>query len=229
MGCSFVRIGKSGEVGWAAAASPGRRPTGWSISCGSGLRLDVPEVRVGVVALLGDIGVRVGGEVALDAVPRVEPGLLDDVLVELRPWPRRPRPPSPVWMVATRSATVSSGWWKALKVAASVRTKFASCHAVGSICSWKNVAAYLAAMMSSIAVVHVELGVVDRDAHVAEVLLDQVEARGAARPGAAACRARSRRGSRRRPAAPWPCRGRTGRPRRARRRSRARSRGRSGR
>src|SRR4051812_18215016 len=63
----------------------GRRP--WSTATGavgrSALGGDVPEVRVGVVGLLDDIGLLVGGEVAGDAVPRREPGLLDDVLVQL--------------------------------------------------------------------------------------------------------------------------------------------------
>src|SRR5580765_1784378 len=77
--------------GWGSGRGSGgpprrRRRDGPRVRSGlwSGLRLDVPEVGVGVVALLHDVGVGVGGEVALDAVPGVEPGLVDDVLVELR-------------------------------------------------------------------------------------------------------------------------------------------------
>src|SRR3954452_4668951 len=67
--------GGGGEVG----RRRGRRPTRRGLLLGR----DVPEVRVGVVTLLRDGGLPVGREDALHPVERDEPGLVDDVLVEL--------------------------------------------------------------------------------------------------------------------------------------------------
>src|SRR5689334_17427116 len=71
-GTPWVR--EMGRVGRRA----GGPPASWSA-----LRRDVPEVRVGVVRLLDDRDVRAGRVVALEAVPGVEPGLVDHVLVQL--------------------------------------------------------------------------------------------------------------------------------------------------